>query len=416
MTGDRKPKLFYGYIIVLVGFGIQAVGWGVYSAYGVFFIPLLIEFGWTRAAISGATSLSFLLLGFFTIIAGRLGDKFGPRVVMVGCGLFLGLGYLLMSQVSAIWQLYLFYGLIVAIGSSGLDVLPLSTVARWFVRRRGMMSGILKAGTGAGILIMPIVVNGLIVSYGWRTSYLIVGSAAFAFIILAAQFLRRDPGQKGLVPYGADEAGAADLNATEAGFSLREAIHLRQFWMLCALCVSTFFCIDTIMVHIVPHGVDLGLPAANAATILAVIGGVSMVGRVVMGSAGDRVGSRLAISICFPIMAVALFWLQIAQELWMLYFFAAVYGFAHGGFFALLSPLVAELFGLGSHGVIFGIVIFSGALGGSLGPVLVGYIFDVTNSYQLGFLACALLAVISFILALLLRPTGGKGLQPVSNA
>jgi len=416
LTGDRKPKLFYGYIIVLVGFGIQAVGWGVYSVFGVFFTPLLIEFGWTRVTISGATSLSFLLLGFFTIIAGRLGDKFGPRVVMVGCGLFLGLGYLLMSQVSTIWQLYLFYGLIVAIGTSGLDVLPLSTVARWFVKRRGMMSGILKAGTGAGVLLMSIVASGLIVSYGWRTSYLILGSAAFAFIVLAAQFLRRDPGQKGLVPYGADEAGAADLNATEVGFSLREAIHLRQFWMLCALCVSTFFCIDTIMVHIVPHGVDLGFLAANAATILAVIGGVSMVGRVVMGSAGDRIGSRLAISVCFPIMAVALFWLQIAQELWMLYLFAAVYGFAHGGFFALLSPLVAELFGLGSHGVIFGIVIFSGALGGSLGPVLVGYIFDVTNSYQLGFLVCALLAVISFILALLLRPTGGKGLQPVSNA
>ncbi len=416
MTGDRKPKLFYGYIIVLVGFGIQAVGWGIYSVFGVFFTPLLIEFGWTRVTISGATSLSFLLLGFFTIIAGRLGDKFGPRVVMIGCGLFLGLGYLLMSQVSAIWQLYLFYGLIVAIGSSGLDVLPLSTAARWFVKRRGMMSGILKAGTGAGILIMSIVASGLIVSYGWRTSYLILGSAAFAFIILAAQFLRRDPGQKGLVPYGADEADAADLNATEAGFSLQEAIHLRQFWMLCALCVITLFYIDTIMVHIVPHGIELGISAASAATILAVIGGVSMVGRVVMGSAGDRVGSRLAISVCFPIMAVALFWLQIAQELWMLYFFAAVYGFAHGGFFALLSPLVAELFGLGSHGVIFGIVFFSGAIGGSLGPVLVGYIFDVTNSYQLGFLACALLAVISFILALLLRPTGGKGLQPVSNA
>ena len=416
MTGDRKPKLFYGYIIVLVGFGIQAVGWGVYSVFGVFFTPLLIEFGWTRVTISGATSLSFLLLGFFGIIAGRLGDKFGPRVVMVGCGLFLGLGYLLMSQVSTIWQLYLFYGLIVAIGTSGLDVLPLSTVARWFVKRRGMMSGILKAGTGAGVLLMSIVASGLIVSYGWRTSYLILGSAAFAFIVLAAQFLRRDPGQKGLVPYGADEAGAADLNATEAGFSLQEAIHLRQFWMLCALCVITLFYIDTIMVHIVPHGIELGISAASAATILAVIGGVSMVGRVVMGSAGDRIGSRLAISVCFPIMAVALFWLQIAQELWMLYLFAAVYGFAHGGFFALLSPLVAELFGLGSHGVIFGIVIFSGALGGSLGPVLVGYIFDVTNSYQLGFLVCALLAVISFILALLLRPTGGKGLQPVSNA
>jgi MFS family permease len=158
------------------------------------------------------------------------------------------------------------------------------------------------------------------------------------------------------------------------------------------------------MVHVVPYGIDLGIPMGSAATVLAAIGGVSIAGRVIMGGAGDRLGARLAISVCFPVMAATLVWLQFSRELWMLYLFAIVYGFVHGGFFALLSPLVAELFGLGSHGAIFGTILFSAAIGASVGPFLVGYIFDVTSSYQLGFLICSLLVASSFLLALLLRP------------
>jgi len=297
------------------------------------------------------------------------------------------------------------------VGSSGLDVLPLSTVARWFTKRRGIMSGILKVGSGIGILIMPLTASWLILGYGWRTSYLILGSVALAVIIVAAQFLRRDPSQKGLTAYGADKANANNSNAEEVGFTLQQAIHLRQLWLLCTMCVLIFFCINTVVIHIVTYGVTMGFPRTSAASILAVLGGVSMIGRIVMGGVGDRISSRLAITICLPIIAVALFWLQIAGELWMLYLFAVVYGFAHGGFFALLAPLVAELFGLKTHGAIFGIVFFSGTAGGSLGSVLVGHIFDITGSYQLGFLICALLAVTSFIIALWLRPTGSKALQ-----
>jgi len=411
LTEKNKPKVFYGYTIVMVAIGIHIVGWGVFSTFGVFFDSFLNEFGWTRATISGAASLAYLALGFNTIIVGRLSDRFGPRIVMTGCGLFLGLGYLLMSRIGAIWQLYLFYGVVVAVGSSGLDVLPLSTVARWFTKRRGIMSGILKVGSGIGILIMPLTASWLILGYGWRTSYLILGSVALAVIIVAAQFLRRDPSQKGLTAYGADKANANNSNAEEVGFTLQQAIHLRQLWLLCTMCVLIFFCINTVVIHIVTYGVTMGFPRTSAASILAVLGGVSMIGRIVMGGVGDRISSRLAITICLPIIAVALFWLQIAGELWMLYLFAVVYGFAHGGFFALLAPLVAELFGLKTHGAIFGIVFFSGTAGGSLGSVLVGHIFDITGSYQLGFLICALLAVTSFIIALWLRPTGSKALQ-----
>jgi len=404
LAKNGAPKFFYGYIIVLAGFFIQVVGWGLCSTFGVFFNPLLIEFGWTRAMISGAFSLSFLILGFISIIVGGLNDRLGPRMIMVVCGLFLGSGYLLMSQLNTIWQLYLFYGVIIGIGMSGMDVLSLSTIARWFVRRRGMMSGIVKAGAGIGMVIMPPIANWLISSYGWRTSYFIIGIIALALIILVAQFLRRDPAQMGQLPDGEEEVNIGCLNSADGGFSFQKAIHTRQFWMLCVIFLLVAFCVEAIIVHIIPHATDLGISAVSAANILAVIGGVSIIGRFVMGSAGDKAGNRLAIIVCFLILLVSLLWMLVAKELWMLYLFACVYGFAHGGFFALLSPSVAEFFGLSSHGVILGAVFCPTTIGGAIGPVLAGHIFDVTSSYQLAFLVFIVVCIVGFILTLLLKP------------
>lgn len=359
--------------------------------------------------ISGASSLSMLVCGLLGIGMGRLTDRFGPRMIMVICGFFLGLGCFLMSQINTIWQLYLFYGVVIGIGVSALDVSLLSTVTRWFVKKRGMMSGIVKGGTGVGMLIMPIVANWLISGYGWSTSYIIIGIIALVFVISAAQFLRRDPGQMRQLPNGVEKANAGSLNSADEGLPLREAIHTRQFLVICGICFALLFCVQALMVHIVPHAMDLGISPTNAANVLGAIGGVSIVGRFTMGSAGDRIGHKLAMIICFLILVVALFWLPFAKELWMLYLFVAIYGIAHGGFFALISPMVAELFGTGSHGVIFGIVLFSGAIGGGIGSVLAGHIFDVTASYQLAFLIFAGVSIIGLILCLLLRPIINKG-------
>lgn len=409
MVEDRQPRFFYGWFIVLAAFCIQMIAWGVFITFGVFFDSFLNDFGWTRATISGAHSLAFMIMGFASIIVGRMGDRFGPRMVMVGCGFLFGAGYLLMSQISAVWQLYLFYGVIVGIGVSGVDVLLLSTAARWFVKKRGMVSGTVKVGTGAGMLIMPIVANQLIASYDWRVSYLILGSISLVLIVAAALFLRRDPSQKGLVPYGEEAPGADSLNGAGRSLTLREATGTRQFWVVCVIYLFALFCAQAILIHIAPYALDLGISATNAANILATIGGASIVGRFIMGSAGDRFGHRLAIVICFIILVVALSVLQFARELWMLYLVAVIYGFAHGGVFALVSPLIAELFGLSSHGVIFGIIIFSGTIGGATGPLLAGRIFDVTGSYQLAFLVCAVVIVVALILSLLLRPTVARG-------
>ncbi|MBW2104910.1 MAG: MFS transporter [Deltaproteobacteria bacterium] len=155
LNNDNKNNYSYGYVIVAACFGIQAIGVGTYVSYGVFFNSLASEFGWSRAAISGASSIAFFLMGLFGIFAGRLNDKIGPRDIMAVTGFLFGLGHLLMSRLGAIWQLYLFYGIIIGIGLSSVDVIALSTTARWFIRKRGIMTGIVKIGTGAGQFIMP---------------------------------------------------------------------------------------------------------------------------------------------------------------------------------------------------------------------------------------------------------------------
>ena len=406
---DRKPRLFYGWFIVLAAFGIMAVFGGTAYSFGVFFQPLLNDFGWTRAMTSGAFSLYMALHGFLYIVTGRLTDRFGPRLVMTICGLFMGLGYLLMSQVEAIWQLYLFYGVIIGIGMSGGFVPLVSTVARWFTKRRGMITGIVTSSVGLGIMIMPPLAGWLISTYGWRFSYIVIGIIVLVVTITAAQFLRRDPGEMGLVSYGADKTNADNLNSAEGGLSFGEAIHTRQFWVLCIVLLGFGFCLQTIMVHVVPHAMGLGISAPSAASILAAIGATTIIGKPVMGAAGDRIGNKPAIMISLVLMSAALLWLLPSREVWMFYLFAAFFGFAYGGVSAMMSPVVADLFGLRSHGTIFGVVTFSTTMGGAIGPVLAGYIFDVTGSYQLAFRICTAVSVVAIIISIFLKPVSDRG-------
>ncbi len=405
----REPKFFYGYIIVAASFFAIAVMWGTMYSFGVFFEPVLTEFGWTRATTSAAYSLAILMSDVLSIATGKLTDRFGPRLVITGCGLSLGLGYLLMSQVSALWQLYLLYGVLIGIGMSGAFIPLVSTIARWFVRRRGMMTGIAMAGGGMGIMIIPPIVRWLISSYEWRTTYIIVGVMVSASIILLAQWLRRDPTQMGQLPYRQNEAKEGRLNLAAKGFSLRQAIHTRQFWLLCLIFAAMLFSISSVVVHIAIHATGLGISAASAANIFIFIGGGSIIGRIAMGSAGDKIGNKSALIIGFMLISAALFWLLVAKEVWMLYLFGAVFGFANHGVMVLMSPMVAELFGLASHGIIFGVIHTGGAVGEGSGPVVVGRIFDIVGSYRLGFLISAAIGGIGILATLLLRPISNKG-------
>jgi MFS family permease len=402
----KVPSFFYGYIVVAVAFLIMVVSWGLYFVFGVFFNPILEEFGWTRAMTSGAFSISSVLQGVLGIAMGGLTDRFGPRVVVTFCGAFLGLGYLLMSQIDTLWQLYLFYGVIIGTAMGGLWVPLLSSVARWFTGRRSLMTGIVVSGLTIGQLFAPPVVNWLITTYGWRLSFIILGSITLIAVVSAAQFLRRNPSQMGQFSNSENEGKEEGLISDTKAFTLREAIQTTQFWLVSI----TVFCFGygafAITVHIVPHVTELGISAESAANILAVNGGVGIFGNFVLGGImGDRIGNRNAFVVGFVLMVASLFWLVFVREIVMLYLFAIVFGLALGSMGTSESPLIASLFGLRSHGMIYGVVGLGFTAGGAVGPVMSGYLFDLKGDYQLAFLSCTMLGVVGLISVSILRPT-----------
>jgi len=411
LTKPGKERIFYGYIVVALAFLVNLVIGGTLYTFSVFFNPLASEFGWTRAATSGAFSLYMILHGFLYIITGKLSDRFGIRIIVSGCGLFMGLGYLLMSQTSTLWHLYLFYGVIIAIGMSGGYVPLTSAVTRWFAnnKKRGLMIGVAVAGTGVGTMIIPPVANWLILSYGWSTSYVVIGVMVLVLIMSAAQFLKRAPDQMQQIPHDRSAIHEESSNLEARALSLQEAIRTRQFWLLCVAYFGFGLFLQATMVHIVLHAIGLGISASMAANIFIAIGGLSVVGRIALGSISDRIGNRLVIIVCFALMIAAFAWLLVAKEIWMLFLFAAVFGFAYGGLVATQSPLVADLFGMSSHGVILGVVVFIITLGAAVGPVMAGGIFDITGGYNPAFMVCCGFSLVGVILALLLRPIAKGG-------
>jgi len=398
-----KPKFFYGYAIIVAALSMSIVMWGARLSFGVFFAPVLDEFGWSRAATSGGFSVTWVFTGLLSIVVGRLNDKFGPRLIMTVAGFLLGLGYLLMSQLSSLWQLFLFYG-VISIGMSAALVPILSTVARWFVKMRGFMTGIVLASTGIALMVIVPAAHQAILHYGWRTVYMIIGSVVLIVVVITAQFLRRDPYQVGKLPYGYDETNTTASGMRTYGLSFKEALRTKQVWLISLVYFCTYFVYHIFVVHMVIYATGQGISSTRAVGIMAFIGAAGIAGRIIMGIFGDRIGNKQAMMLSAGLMMLALFWLLVAKELWMLFLFGVAFGFGHGGIATMESPIVANVFGMRSHGVILGLVFFCDTVGGAMGPFLAGYIFDVTSSYRLALLLCAVLGAINLITILLLRP------------
>jgi MFS transporter, OFA family, oxalate/formate antiporter len=407
-----KPG-YYGYTVVAAASVIMVLIFAVQYSFGVFFKPVLTEFGWTRAMTAGAFSLVWITQGIVSVLMGGLNDRLGPRIVLTVCGTLIGAGFLLMSQIGALWQLYVFYGVIVGAGLGGTFVPLTSTTARWFVARRGLMTGIVTAGVGLGAFIGPPIANWLITTYAWRRSYATLGGVVLGGVLIGAQFLRRDPAQIGRTPYAHGDAADA-VKHVATGLALREVLASRMFWIV----VAAFFCygfsLQAIMLHLAPHATDLGMSAATSAGILASIGGASIIGKVVLGVLADRIGNKRVYLVSFVLMIAALSWLLVARDVWALYLFGLVFGFAYGGLATAHSPLVAWLFGMRKHGLIFGVSFNGWTIGCATGPIVAGYVFDVSHSYQVAFAICAALAFVGLLLTTLLAPVGAKG-QPADG-
>ena len=356
-SAENTSRIFYGFIIAIAAFFVLFAAYGVRFAYGVFFKPMAGELGMNAATTSAAYSISFIMEGVFSLISGGLADRFGPRIVLSLSSILVAAGYCLMPLVHSPWQLYLFYGIILGIGMGAMFVPLVSMTARWFNARRNLMTGLVSSGAGAGMLVVPSSTAYLIDRYGWRTSFLIMGIAVPVVIFIAAQFMRRDPESTGAVPYGASGKMAAN-GSTARGHSLHEALRTPQFWVV--FIMGFWFSVFSMAynVHIVPDAINAGMPPTSAAHILALTGALMLAGRIVLGMIADRTGNKPIFIFCFILSTCGFLLISFMQAHWAFFVLAVMIGFSQGGVGSSQSPLIASLFGLRSHGLIFGFLGF----------------------------------------------------------
>ena len=259
------------YLIVFGACLTQFTVIGLLFSFGVFFSVLEVEFGWSRTLLSSAVALAALVMGLLAVFAGRLCDRFGPAPVLAGAGLLFGTGFSLISLVGEPWHLFVLFGLFIGVGMSTHDVATLSTIARWFVRRRGIMTGVAKVGTATGQMTLPPVAALLIGGVGWRNAALALGIAAAVLLLVASASMRRPP---------PDQASMPSASPARRGGGFAEIRRSRVFWTLCAAQFLFFPTLMTVPLHIAVHGMDLGMTRGVAAALLTVIGGASIAGRL----------------------------------------------------------------------------------------------------------------------------------------
>jgi len=400
-----RPAPFYGWVVVGAAFFVLFMAYGAQFSFGVFFAAMLEEFGWSRAALSGAFALYAFGYSAFSAVAGNITDRLGPRTVIATGGLFLGAGWIAMSATSELWHPYVFYGVVAALGMSTANVPCGATVARWFVRRRGLATGLATAGGSFGAFACPPIAQLLVSRVGWRWAYVVFGVAILLTLNLLAPLMKRDPEKLGLMPDG-DPPADVRLVRPERGrdFTMVQAMRTRAFWMLFALFSATWLPIFTPLVHLVPLARGLGIAPLVAATLVSAIGLAGIVGRLVMGGVSDRVGRRPAIAVGIALQVAAFLGFAVAGALPGLYAASITFGFSYGAVSALFPAMVADFFGRGQAGSLVGLLF---AMAGSMaawGPLSAGFIYDRTGSYGPAWVLSAALNVVALGVLARARP------------
>jgi len=376
------------YIIVLGACIVQFTIIGFFIAFSLFFSELEAEFGWSRTMISAGISLSTFMMGTLAIFGGQLNDRFGPRIVLTISGVMFALGLVLLSQITQPWQHIVLFGTLIAAGLATHDVVTLSVVARWFDKKRGIMTGVVKTGTAAGQVVVPPVAAMLILWYGWRNGLLVIAACSAVLLIIAALMIR--------LPRPEEHPQPSETN-TE-GVTYAQARRTRAFWTICAMQFLFFPTMMTVPLHLGVHGQDLGMAKEKAALLLSIMGAASVIGRLVIGTLADRIGGKNSYSLALGGLVISLVLLPMITAHGGLMAVTALYGLCHGAMFVVVSPTVARFFGMRAHGSIFGTVLFFGTIGGALGPTLAGWVFDTWGSYTPAFLTLAVAAALALVL------------------
>lgn len=397
-------RFFYGWVVVGACF-VCCATYGTFYTFGVFFKPLQESFGWSYTLTSSVQSLHILVYVISSFLIGWATDRFSPRLPLIAGAFCVGLGYVLCSKIQNIAQLYVFYS-IASVGAGIVWSLPLSTVQRWFIEKRGLALGITLSGIGIGTFFWTPLVTHYIYSAGWRTAYGVMGVSTCAVLMLAACFIAAPP-KKNRKPGRLDKSLSTprvpDFPATDLDF--HQALRSSQLWLICLLQFLFNFGLFLVFVHLVPHAIQMGIGPSASARAVALIGGVSVLGKVISPTLVERnLQDRWerGLALCAFGAAFMLFSLTQVSGLWMLYLFVIIYGYFYGSWIPMVVALTGRSFGTKSLGSILGFTQI-GLTGGILGPLAGGLIYDVTGGYSLAFLICGFAFLLAGLIAFFLK-------------
>ncbi|HEY6957463.1 MAG TPA: MFS transporter [Candidatus Limnocylindria bacterium] len=411
----RSARLHYAWVVTAVTFLALLAAASVRAAPGVIIVPIEQEFGWDRAAISLAVSISLITFGLGGPVGGKLVERFGPRRALLAGLAAIALGLFLMLSVGALWQLYLVWGLLIGIGTGIASQVTGATVAhRWFRTHRGIVIGLFGAATSAGQLIFVPSMMALTLTDGWRSGMVLLLGAAIVVSVPVLLLMRDRPQDIGVRPFGEGETLTASERADdERSTPLSAAIRTKDFWLLAS---SFFICGYTsnglVGTHLIPHALEHGFTAVTSATAVGVMGSMNIVGTLASGWLTDRYDNRKLLAAYYGFRAMSLFALPIIYEAQWLYVFAVAYGLDWIATVPPTANLTATIFGRRSLGVLYGWIFFAHMSGAALAAYAGGYFHTVLGDYHLMFISAAVMGFVA--VSLVSRISPARALMPSS--
>lgn len=404
----KSSRVFYGWWIVGACFLLSLYTGGTFIlGFTAFFEPIANEFGWSYTQVSLAASLRGANIGLLAPLMGFLVDRWGPRRLILGGIILLGFALILLSRVTS---LSMFYGtfIIVAFGISGLSpTVFIATVSNWFRRKAGLATGIMACGFALGSLLVPVVVK-LIDVYDWRTAIFILAMLTFAIGVPLSLLFRHKPEQYGYLPDGdqnnsaipSEKPATGQALEVEVNIGVKEALKSRAFWHIGLSMLLLFLPISAVVVHVMPYLSSVGITRSTSTMVATAVPLVSIIGRLSSGWLGDRFNkTRIAAGFIVLVGLGLLFFSYVLNErMWPLIPFIILFGIGWGSNLPMRAALMREYFGRNNIGTIFGFMMGLTAMGGVMGPIFTGWVFDNWGSYHAVWLIFACIVFVASII------------------
>ena len=415
-SNDPAPQAterpFYGWWIVLAGTVILFVSSGIgFYGQGVILDPLTDQHGWSKATVSSAITLYFFTAGIMGFIIGRQIDKYGPKGVLITGSIIIAVGFILLSFIQSVWQLYVIYFLM-AVGFSCTSLVPANTlITNWFIRKRGFAMSLTNTGLSAGGIVLVPIASYIIARWGLEIALPVLGMIYGVVVICSTYFITQRPSDIDQYPDGV-APDMTDVDSQPKGISYSaqmqvwtrlQAIRTPAFWSIVIAFLLALAGQIAFLVHQISF-LSRYLGISGAATAVSLTAGASIIGRLWLGTFVDRCDKRYVIMVCFLIQAIAVFTLAHSQHVVILYLGTLAFGLTMGNIIMMQSLITGECFGLVSFATISGLAGVFTMTGAAFGPGIAGLIYDATQSYRMAFTIFAAMSVTAIVAIYFAKP------------